>query len=633
MSEWWRDARRRGLLPALALLLLSPSAGAQTPQEPRRVVLLYDERTDLPGLSILDAAIARGLTAGIAGPFEIYREAMDLSRFGSDEYLLRLRDHLRAKYAGRKIDVAVGAMSPSLDFLIGHGAEVFPGASIVFCGIDRRQLEPQPLPSHVTGVLVKRDFSPTLELVLQLHPGTEQIVVVGGTSAFDTELLEQARAEFRPFENRVTFTYLTTLPLAEVLTRVAQLPPQTIVLFTTMFRDGAGVPHVPHDAVERIAATAAVPVYGFVDQYLGRGIVGGHLYSLDAHGEEAARLALRILSGTPPSQLPPVEPGSSQTLVDWRQMQRWGIGARQLPMTAIIRFREPSLWSEYWPYAVGAVALVILQTLIIGSLLVQSARRRRAELAVRRHQAELAHASRLATVGELTAAIAHEVNQPLGAILTNVAAAEILIESRTARLEEVRSILEDVRKDDLRASEVIRRLRTLLAKHEIEPERLDLNETIAEVLRLLDAEAHRREVELATGFDPALPKILADRVHLQQVVLNLVVNAMDAMSDTQVSRRRVMVRTGVRADGDVEVAVSDNGPGIAAASLPKLFDSFFTTKPRGMGLGLSIARSIVDAHGGRIWVESEPGTGATFRFTLPGKASDSDTSLSKRQPA
>ena len=304
-------------------------------------------------------------------------------------------------------------------------------------------------------------------------------------------------------------------------------------------------------------------------------------------------------------------------MFDWRQLQRWGLDESQLPPEAIIRFRESSLWSTYRLYVIGAVTIVALQALMIGSLLLQRARRRRAELETQHHRVELAHAGRLATIGELTATIAHEVNQPLAAILANVDAAELLLESGKAGLEDVRHILAEVRKDDLRASEVIRRLRALLAKHEMARERVDLNETFADVLEVLGAEAGRRQIGLATEFDPALPSVLGDRVHLQQVVLNLVVNAMDAMADTPVWQRRVAVRTALRQDGSVEVAVTDRGHGIARADMSKLFESFFTTKQRGMGLGLSIARSIVESHGGRIWAEADTGGGATFRFTLP----------------
>jgi signal transduction histidine kinase len=596
----------------LWLASVSPASAA-----PKQVVLLYDERTDPPGLSVLDASLTRTLTSGAPGSVEIYREAMDLSRFGSDAYVLRLRDHLRTKYADKQIDMAVAAMSPALDFLLTHGDTVFPGTPVVFCGIDRRSFEGRSLPSHVTGVLVKREFAPTLELALRLHPGTERIVFVGGASEFDAQLVKQAREELGRFEDHLAFTWLTALPLRELLTHLSQLPPRTIVLYSGLFRDGAGESYVPHAVAERLAAAANAPVYAFVDQYLGRGIVGGHLYSLDAHGEAAANLALQILAGTAPSQLPLVESAASRTMFDWRQLQRWGLDESQLPPEAIIRFREPSLWSAYRLYIIGAVTIVALQALMIGSLLLQRARRRRAELEVQHNRVELAHAGRLATIGELTATIAHEVNQPLAAILANVDAAELLLESGKAGLEDVRHILAEVRKDDLRASEVIRRLRGLLAKHEMARERVDLNGMFADVLEVLGAEAGRRQVELATEFDPALPRVLGDRVHLQQVVLNLIVNAMDAMADTHVSQRRVAVRTALRQDGSVEVAVTDRGHGIGREDLSKLFESFFTTKQRGMGLGLSIARSIVESHGGRIWAESDAGAGATFRFTLP----------------
>src|SRR5262245_39601499 len=177
--------------------------------ETRKVVLLFDERVELPGLSLLDAEFVRTLQANSADPVEVYREPMDLSRFGSDAYKASLRDFLRTKYADKKIDVAVAVMAPSFDFLSRYGELIFPGTPIVFCGLDRKQLGTRSVPPKWYGILLRREFAPTLELVLRIHPNTREVVVVSGTSEFDDEILAQAQNEFRAYESRVTFKHLS----------------------------------------------------------------------------------------------------------------------------------------------------------------------------------------------------------------------------------------------------------------------------------------------------------------------------------------------------------------------------------------------------------------------------------------
>jgi PAS domain S-box-containing protein len=245
---------------------------------------------------------------------------------------------------------------------------------------------------------------------------------------------------------------------------------------------------------------------------------------------------------------------------------------------------------------------------------------------------QLAHASRLTLLGEMTASIAHEINQPLGAILSNADAADMLLESAPASLAEVRHILDDIRKDDLRASEVIRRLRTLLRKRELEMRPVDLHEVISEVLGLIRTESGRRRVAIETELATDLPLIRGDKVHLQQVLLNLLLNGMDAMSH-MTGARRLTVRTALDENGCVAIAISDAGSGIAPDRLPRLFEPFFSTKKEGMGLGLPIARSLVEAHGGRIWAENNPEGGATFRFTLPPGVLQPGTESSATQRA
>jgi PAS domain S-box-containing protein len=274
------------------------------------------------------------------------------------------------------------------------------------------------------------------------------------------------------------------------------------------------------------------------------------------------------------------------------------------------------------PIEIGLNPITTSEGLFVLASIIDITERKQAEMERARQRNELAHASRLTMVGELTASIAHEINQPLGAILSNAETAEILLESKQPRLGEVQQILADIRRDDVRASEVIRHMRELLRKRELELKPTDLNAVASDVLRLADSEARRRGVEIEKQFVDTLPVVHGDIIYLQQVLLNLVLNGMEAMSESPASNRRLKMRTAYDGKGNVEVAVEDSGPGIPSDRLPRLFESFFTTKTHGMGLGLSIVRSIVEAHGGRIWAENNSSGGACFRFTLPVNGKD-----------
>lgn len=239
------------------------------------------------------------------------------------------------------------------------------------------------------------------------------------------------------------------------------------------------------------------------------------------------------------------------------------------------------------------------------------------ELGVQRLQ--LAHVSRVASMGQMASSLAHELSQPLGAILRNAEAAEMILQAPSLDLDEVRAILEDIRHDDQRAGAVIERVRDLMRRRDVMTTPLDLRQLAGDVIVLARPDADRRRVALAVEAGPALPSVQGDRVQLQQVLLNLLLNAMDAVGDSPPREGRVTVRVRRTATA-VEVSVIDNGHGIPADAMVRLFEPFYTTKPKGMGVGLPISKSIVEAHGGTLWAANNPEGGATFTFSLPVSA-------------
>jgi signal transduction histidine kinase len=343
--------------------------------------------------------------------------------------------------------------------------------------------------------------------------------------------------------------------------------------------------------------------------------------TFDAMARQAGRTVVDILSGAEPASLRLPEALPTRVGADWRQLRRWGIAESAIPGDAVVLFRTPAFLEAHRAEAAAVAAVLLLQAALIAGLLVERQRRRQAEQAVNAQRFELAHASRLAVAGELTASIAHEINQPLAAILSNAEAAELLLDSGADRRSELREILADIRRDDLRAGEVIRRLRALLAGRAVERRPLDPNEVVSDAERALRAEARRRQVGLDVQLAPQLMTMVGDPIQIQQVVINLVLNAMDAVTEVSEGRRAVVVAV-ERSAGGVTITVRDRGDGIAPEHLPKLFDPFFSTKRSGMGLGLPIARTIVEAHGGRIWCESGTGEGAVFRVELPATAAE-----------
>jgi C4-dicarboxylate-specific signal transduction histidine kinase len=265
------------------------------------------------------------------------------------------------------------------------------------------------------------------------------------------------------------------------------------------------------------------------------------------------------------------------------------------------------------PLAVAIAGFVLAD---LAALFASAYKRKRADEALRQTRADLAHLHRVTELGELAASISHEVMQPLGAGVNSASAALRWLSNQPPDLDEARQALGRSVESGMRASEIIGRIRTLVKKEPPRKEALEVNEAIVEIIALTRGEVMKNNVSVQTQLAEGLPLIQGDRVQVQQVILNLITNAVQAMSGVSEGSRGLLISTGKDASGRVLVAVQDSGPGLKPESFERLFDSFYTTKPGGMGMGLSICRSIVEAHGGRIWATPNAGPGITVQFTL-----------------
>jgi signal transduction histidine kinase len=603
----------KGLVVGLAALLAPISLSAQE-RRPQAVLVL--DQSDLRGPFYYQ------LAAGLRGPLgerakarvTVYGENLDLTRFGGAAYEESLKRHLKEKYRDKPIGVIVAIGVATLEHTLRWREELWPGISVVFAMLDETDFVKLERPADVTGVVVKIPLAGAIKAARAVVPGLDTIALVGDVWRRQV-LFRHWDDEIAAATSGLNVIDLVGQKMSEIHKRVADLPERSAIIYSAVFSDGEGTFYPPATALEIIAEKANRPIVIGAEPLLAAGGIGGYALIAPEIGADAASLALRVLGGERAGDVPPVS-REAKPLFNWKQMQRWNVSEASLPEGSEIRLREATYLEQYRWQSIAIFAALFIQAGLILFLLHERHLRRDAEGESQKRLSELAHVNRHATAGELSSSIAHELNQPLGSILANAETAELILKSESPDLNEIREILADIKRDDQRAGEVIRRLRAYLTRTPFETKDVDLNLIMGEAFKFLRVQASARNIALYLQTAPGELRIRGDPVQLQQVILNLVVNSMDAMAALPYGRT-VIGRTELNGGSTVEISISDSGPGIPPDKLSQVFDPFFTTKDQGMGIGLSIARTIILAHKGRIWAENQSSGGATFHFTLP----------------
>jgi PAS domain S-box-containing protein len=856
---------RRGILPILLAISLNVEGA-----EPRRVLLIHSFGQEFQPFITFSADFRSGLARKSHQPVDFFDVALAGARFESGEEGAFV-DYLGGLFTGHRLDLVVPMGAPAVGFAQKYRARLFPETPMLLTSVDQRMVQSTLLTTNDAVIAVRHDPRRLVEAILQLMPGTTNVVMVFGNSPLERFWADAFMRESQLPTNHVGCESFSGLSFEQMKQRAAALPRGSVMLFGDVLIDADGIPQTGDEALVNLHAAANVPIFGIHDFQLGHGIVGGPLIPVHELAHQSASAAARILEGESPASFRPPPMEVSVPTYDWRELQRWNISENRLPEGSVVKYRQSTIWQRRGPLILSAALVLLLQAIWIVGLVLNLRRRRRAErllrenkermklaaaaaklgmwewdltsnkvwvetrflekiapeqrgesdfsrfmrtvhpedrdgvaqavakainedgnydhqhrqvdpdgrirwisararvefnaehkpvkmrgvgmditdrklaeeqareterqfllianatpvmiwtsgpdklctfinqawlefrgrpeeqelgngwadgihpedlddalkiymesfdarqpftmeyrlrrrdgqyrwildhgvprydtqksflgyigscldvtdrkeaeAAAQRSQQELAHLSRVSTLGELAGSLAHELNQPLGAILSNAEAAEALI-AGNGHGQEAREALKAIIEQAARAREIIKGMRGMLKKDPEQMTRQDLNRIVKEVLAMVRSDLVFREVRSVMRLDAKLPAVNGHGVQLRQVLLNLVMNACDAMSQGPKDRRLMVIETRFVTPNEVEVSVCDTGPGFTEEMLQHAFEPFRTTKAHGLGLGLAICRSIINTHHGRFMVANNSGRGATLRFTLPAQ--------------
>jgi signal transduction histidine kinase len=600
-----------------AFLAASFAFSAALAADTKRVLLLHSFGRDFKPWSEYARSIRTELDRQSPWKLEFLEHSLSSALSDDENPEGPFVEYLRTLFVKRPPDLIVSFGAPAAAFVQRRRQQLFATTPMVFTAVEQRRIQHSILTDNDAVVAVAHDFPAIIENILRVLPDTKTIAVVIGESPNEKFWLGEMHRGFAPFADRISFIWYNDRPFVEILKHAGALPPHTAIYWHGMSLDATGVVHEGETALSRLYATANAPIFTFDGSFFGREIVGGPMHSVLNLSRQTAAAAVRILGGEKAGELKIPASKFATPIFDWRQLQRWGISESRLPAGSEIMFRSPTVWEQYRAYILAVIAAILIQSALIFWLFYEQRRRQRAEILARNTMSELTQVNRMATVGQLSASIAHEVRQPLAGILANAQASLRWLEK--ANVEEVREGLKGIVSDGHRAGDIITNLRAMFKSDVQEKTHVDINKVVLSVLALARIDLHKHEIELQTQLDDRIPEILANQVQLQQVILNLVMNAIESMSSSQT--RVLRIKTALSQTNTVYVSIEDTGMGIKESDLARLFQPMFTTKERGMGMGLSICHSIIETHGGRISASPRANGGSIFQFELPTVAS------------
>lgn len=593
-----------------------------------RVLVIDQEGPTRPAFVQFMEGFRAEVAEARATPPEVFIENLDLVRLGrSVDDPDRAAAWLLEKYSDWQFDVIVPTSAVARDFVLASRDRLSPNARIVAFERPGDALVTEDRPRDYSYVTSQSTLEDTVALACRLFPSSKRMCLLG-----QSEIHPGVMARFDATVSRIAkergleYVPLIDMGLSELRRRLRELPADSVVIYFGYWKDDLGQSYFPSEILQSLCQETKAPVFGMLDSHIGQGTVGGACSDLRAMGVAMGRLILASRE----RPIPPPVTVSPVVILDDRVLNRFRVPASRIPAGSRVLFREPRLWDRFRPYFVAGGAVLLLQSLLIVALVTQSRRRRWAEQIVGEQRDQIAHAGRISTLGQLAASLAHELGQPLGAILNNLEAAEILLRDDTsANSEELRAIVRDMAADDQRAGAVLDRIRAMIRKQRFTVGPVEVAGLIRGVLTLAGPGLTSDGIVVNVSCDPGLPRVAGDEVLLQQALLNLLGNSADAIRASRAGSAgggegpgghrdpgEITIRARRAADA-VELAVIDNGGGFGEGIMESSLEAFATTKDEGLGMGLPIVRTIIEQHGGTLRLDNAPGHGLRVSLTVP----------------
>ena len=445
-------------------MLLLVATGGAAAADPKRILLIHSFAQDFSPWREYEYHIRAELRRQLPKPLDIFEASLATARLADETLDDGFKQYLGALSARYKFDLVVTIGAPAANFFLKVRQQIFPTVPMIFTGVEKRRVSLSDLTTNDAIVPSTVDHVGIIDHILRLLPATDHVAVVTGNSPNEKFWVEAISNELKPFTGRVTFTWHNELPFEDMLKRAAALPPRSVILFILMSVDAAGVSHEGENVVNRLHAVANAPIFSWIDLDFGQGIVGGPLVPLVEVASQVARVADRILRGEVPSKIGIQPVGFGTPKYDWRELRRWDISESRLPPGREIHFRNLTAWEQYRTWILLTIAALTAQAALISWLVFERHRRHLAEIQSRNAMNELTYINRRSAAGQLSASIAHEVNQPLTGIATSASAALRWLRRETPNLEKAGAALEQIITASHRAADIITSVRAMFRK-------------------------------------------------------------------------------------------------------------------------------------------------------------------------